>query len=99
GLNGAVTSLAIDPATPTTLYAGTDAEGVFKSTDAGGTWHYLLFSGLTLTLAVDPLTPSTLYMGHYGSAVFKSTDAGNTWGNNLLSKGPVHAFVIDPITP
>ena len=32
-----VRSLAIDPATPTTLYAGTDG-GVFKSTDGGGSW-------------------------------------------------------------
>ena len=30
-------ALAINPATPSTLYAGTE-DGVFKSTDSGGTW-------------------------------------------------------------
>src|SRR3989442_10459591 len=33
-----INALAIDPQTPTTLYAGTSGHGVFKSTDAGGTW-------------------------------------------------------------
>ena len=32
-----VPALALDPTTPTTLYAGTD-DGVFKSTDGGGSW-------------------------------------------------------------
>jgi photosystem II stability/assembly factor-like uncharacterized protein len=35
----AVTALAVDPAHPSTLYAATDERGVFRSTDAGGTWH------------------------------------------------------------
>ena len=33
-----VYSLAIDPQTPTTLYAGTGANGIFKSVDGGVTW-------------------------------------------------------------
>ena len=32
-----IAALAIDPTTPSTLYAGTNG-GVFKSTDAGATW-------------------------------------------------------------
>lgn len=32
---GDVVALAIDPATPTTLYAGTDGGGAFKTTNAG----------------------------------------------------------------
>ena len=34
---GPVLSIAIDPATPSTIYAGTYG-GVFKSTDSGATW-------------------------------------------------------------
>ena len=34
--NTSISALAIDPTTPSTLYAGTYG-GVFKSTDAGGT--------------------------------------------------------------
>ena len=34
----AITSLAIDPQTPTTLYAGTYRDGWLKSIDGGITW-------------------------------------------------------------
>jgi photosystem II stability/assembly factor-like uncharacterized protein len=69
-----VVALAIDPATPTTLYAGTFG-GVFKSTDGGTNWS-AVNTGLTNTyvvaLAIDPATPTTLYAGTNGGGVFKS---------------------------
>jgi hypothetical protein len=34
-----VRALAIDPATPTTIYGGTDTYGVFRSSDGGATWQ------------------------------------------------------------
>ena len=78
---GIINVLAIDPATPTTLYAGT-ASGVFKSTDGGGSWR-AVNAGLTAlhvrALALDPATPTTLYAGTYGGGVCKSTDGGGSW--------------------
>ena len=63
---GSVTALAINPTTPTTLYAGTQESGVFKSTDSGGTWA-AANTGLTDlhidALAINPTTPATLYAG------------------------------------
>src|SRR5713101_2671999 len=94
-----VNALAIDPSTPTTLYAGTD-NSVFKSTDGGNTW---VNTGLTafylLALAIDPRTPTTLYAA--GNSVFKSTDGGNTWSgvNAGLTTPYVYALAIDPATP
>ncbi len=44
--NEYVLTLAIDPQTPITLYAGTWGGGVFKSTDGGGHWS-ALNTGLT----------------------------------------------------
>src|SRR5438445_13794543 len=35
---GNIAALAIDPVTPTTLYAGTCDRGLFKSTDGGASW-------------------------------------------------------------
>jgi photosystem II stability/assembly factor-like uncharacterized protein len=56
---GSVSALAIDPATPTTLYAATRG-GVFKSTTGGSSWS-AVNTGLTNTsvgpLAIDPATP------------------------------------------
>ena len=45
---GTIHALAIDPVTPTTLYAGTDGGGVFKSTNGGGNWS-AVNTGLTDT--------------------------------------------------
>jgi Divergent InlB B-repeat domain len=70
---GHITALAIDPLTPTTLYAGTEGSGVFQSTDGGSSWR-AVNAGLTnpfvTALAIDPLTPTTLYAGTMGRGVF-----------------------------
>ena len=104
-------ALAIDPLTPTTLYAGT-FKGVFKSTDGGATWSAANI-GLeflhVFDLAIDPSLPTTVFTiaqddaaeiaGEVG--VFKSTDSGTTW--NPLDTGPmIFSFsdlAIDPVTP
>src|SRR5204863_420687 len=94
-----VEALAIDPSTPTTLYAGT-LGGVFKSTDAGGSWTAIT-TGLTnlevQAIAIDPSTPTTLYAGT-GGGMFKSTDAGGSWTamNAGLSNLDVQAIAINP---
>jgi photosystem II stability/assembly factor-like uncharacterized protein len=71
---GAIVALAIDPQTPTTLYAGT-YDGVFQSTDGGASWS-AANNGLTNTdvqaLAIDPQTPTTLYAVTWGGGVFKT---------------------------
>jgi hypothetical protein len=68
-----VLALAIDPRTPSTLYAGTWGGGVFKSTNSGGNWN-AVNTGLTNpsvhTLAIDPQTPMTLHAGTSGGGVF-----------------------------
>src|SRR2546429_8003249 len=57
---GPIGALAIDPVTPATLYAGTDSNGVFKSTNGGARWSAVNtgLTGKTVSiLAVDPQTP------------------------------------------
>jgi photosystem II stability/assembly factor-like uncharacterized protein len=104
GLEGeTIRALAIDPATPTTLYAGTSA-GVFKSTDGGENWR-TVNNGLAnvdvRALAIDSVTPTTLYAGTWGGGVFKSTDGGENWNafNMGLVNLHVFALAIDPVTP
>ena len=99
-----VLALAIDPSTPSTLYAGTNAGGVFKSINGASTWT-AVNSGLTSTtvnaLAIDPSTPATLYAGTFGGGVFKSTNGGTSWtaANSGLTDTRVLALAIDPSTP
>jgi hypothetical protein len=98
-----VGTFAIDPLTPTTLYAGTYGSGVFKSTDSGGSWS-AVNTGLgnldVRALAIDPVTPSTLYAGTAGG-VYRSTNNGGSWTavNVGLGYCIVQALAIDPITP
>jgi photosystem II stability/assembly factor-like uncharacterized protein len=93
-----VLSVVVDPQSPETLYAATDA-GVLKSTDGGATWAS---AGLTTThvwgIAVDPQLPSTLYAWSYDTAgLYKSIDGGASWqAVPSLESTYVVAFAIDP---
>ena len=65
GPPGTVRSLAIDPKTPATLYAGT-YDGVFMSIDSGENWSTVwsvLTNSIVRSLAIDPKAPATLYAG------------------------------------
>ena len=78
---GLITSLAIDPQTPATLYAGTDLGGLFKSSNGGDSWSAVntgLTSSRVYALALDPIDPGTIYVGTF-NGVFKSTNGGTIW--------------------
>jgi photosystem II stability/assembly factor-like uncharacterized protein len=101
---GEVLALAIDPVHSGTLYAGTQGGGVFKSTNAGGSWAPInagLPSATVRALAIDPSMPATLYAGTEGSGVFKSVDGGLSWRavNSGLTANYVSALAIDPSAP
>jgi photosystem II stability/assembly factor-like uncharacterized protein len=83
-----ILSLAVDPLSPGTLYAGTSGGGVFKSTDGGLSWAHAGLARLDIhTLVVDPETPSVLWAGASGvnetgtgkGGVFVSADGGASW--------------------
>ena len=59
-------ALAIDPVTPTTVYACANSVQVAKSLDGAATLNRVVagFPQQTINaLAIDPATPSTLYIG------------------------------------
>jgi photosystem II stability/assembly factor-like uncharacterized protein len=98
---GLVNGLAVDPQTPTNVYAAAPG-GIFKSVDGGTTWARAT-NGITDlsidALVIDPKTPTTLYAGaETGGGVFKSTDGANSW--TQLSNAPtiVNALAINPQT-
>ncbi len=95
-----VQTLAIDPQTPATLYAGTIGGTVYKSTDSGGTWTAAVLPSYPTvnTIVVDPTTPANLYAGSSGG-LYKSSNSGTTWTSLGLPAGSiVNALAIDPST-
>ena len=77
-------AIAIDPVTPTTVYALSLTNLFFKSTDGGANWtlgHVSVINIVVNTVnafLIDPNTPTTIYAGA-NPGVFKSTDGGTTW--------------------
>jgi len=69
-----------------TIYAGTESDGVFVTTDGGSDWIQInndlaqLASPLYIAaLAVDPNYSQRVYVGTYDDGVFFTNDAGETW--------------------
>lgn len=94
--SGRIRSLAVDPVTPSRLYAGTASAGVWRSTDSGSTWSPRTDDRFSLAigaLAVDPTSPNIVYAGtgeyvpgsdagaYYGNGLYRSADFGDTWSD------------------
>ena len=101
---GGVNALAIDPATPTTLYAS--GQGTCKSADGGASWTQLtndpntFLPGSVQSFAIDPQATATIYAAD-GHSVIASTDGGQSWSAGTgLPNGPSYVIVaVDPHTP
>lgn len=96
---GSIQALAIDPQSPGTVYASTNA-GLFKSTDGAMSWTRTGFTGRGGLVVIDPRNSSTVYL-RTNYDLFKSTDGGATWDalSGLLAGYPRYSFtppVIDP---
>jgi photosystem II stability/assembly factor-like uncharacterized protein len=102
---GSIGAVAVAPSDPNIVYVGTGEPdirsqhsygiGLFKSNDAGKTWHSI---GLAETrqigkIVVDPADPNRIYvaaLGHVYKAnpergVYRSTDGGTHWKKILAS--------------
>ncbi|HEY3884480.1 MAG TPA: hypothetical protein VGL62_04690, partial [Vicinamibacterales bacterium] len=91
-IGGRIRTIAITPANPTTIFAGSASGGIWKSTDSGASWTPVddFMSVLSVSSIVfDPTNPSVMYAGTgegydnidaiRGDGIFKSTDSGSTW--------------------
>ncbi len=107
-----IQTLAADPGSPGTLYAGSFGRrnggsagaGVFKTTDGGLTWtpaNSGLAGSEVRVLAIDPMNPTTLYAGTLGgdAGLYKSTDGAGHWApanNGLPALSSAQSIAIDP---
>lgn len=91
--------LAVDPANPNVVYAGTTNDGLWVTSDGGNTWTRVSGvpagvdneGGMT-GITFDPSSgttggkTNTIYVGSWGKGVWQSTNAGGTWMQ--LTGGP-----------
>jgi Fibronectin type III domain/Repeat of unknown function (DUF346) len=92
-VSGRVTSLAVDPTLPTTVYAGTAGGGVWKTTDSGANWAPTTdgqVSGGIGAIAIDPTNHLIVYAAtgednacidicSPSRGVLKTSDGGASW--------------------
>lgn len=105
----AIDSIAVDPANPDTVYAGTHSPdgGVYRSRDAGYTWTKILDTEnfTTTSIALHPDEPSIILVGYEqwssgNGLIFKSTDGGSNFVRTYEETGmPVKTVYIDPASP
>jgi uncharacterized protein (TIGR03437 family) len=108
-----ISTIAVSPVDPKTIYTGSVSGAIFQTTDGGRTWNDRT-AGLPLRaathMAADPVDPSTVYVTYSGyfsandpqpGHVFKSLDGGQSWMDisGDLPNVPVDDLVIDPDLP
>jgi photosystem II stability/assembly factor-like uncharacterized protein len=109
--DASVSSLAIDPASPSTLYAGTvggtfagNTHGVLKSEDGGTNWYETnlgLLSREIVDIQLNPLDPRIVYASTL-ERLHRSDDSGGSWYvyDAGLPNGAVALHIaIDPQNP
>lgn len=103
-LNRPAWAVTVDGTAPTTVYATTRTQGVFRSVDGGLTWQDInngltsLTMGRNAPVTINQTNPQTLYLGSEGGGVFKSLDGGDHWFtvNSGLGDLSVWGLVMDP---
>ncbi len=84
-----ITIVRIDPHDSSTIYAGRNQAGLYRSTDGGQTWRQLAAGlpaeGVITDVAFDPQESQVLYAAEVFSGVYRSVNGGKSW--NTLNEG------------
>ena len=76
---GDIFSIAIDPQTPTTVYAAA-ADSLYKSVDGGRSWRRIkrLPVNELPAISLDPTNPSHLFVHGSAGQILRTTDGGES---------------------
>ena len=111
---GRVTAVAGVPQEPMTFYFGSTGGGVWRTTDAGISWHDLsaqAFASSSIgSIDVADSDPNVIYVGtgsagirsnvSIGRGIYKSSDAGKSWRLvGLPDAGQIGRIVVHPTNP
>ena len=106
-----VWKIAIDPADPDIMFAGTSPSALFRSRNAGRTWKKLEVDMAekcpnvrvprVTALVVDPTDHRTVWAGVEVDGVRRSLDGGDTWTriSGGLNAPDIHGMVVSAAEP
>ncbi len=103
-----VWSIALDPADPDVLIAGTRPAALYRSTDAGKTWKAVTPPGViplsdvnagptrVTQILFDPVDDGTVWASIEVGGIYRSKDRGQTWEykDKGLVSGDVHGLAV-----
>jgi photosystem II stability/assembly factor-like uncharacterized protein len=91
-------SLMFEPGKPSTVYLASEANGLYRTTDAGDTWTKTgLNSGRITSLDINPDSTNILY-ATTGKSLYRSTDSGSKWTSvytNTLENNSLFNVIVD----
>ena len=112
-MSGRISDIIIHPENQNIWYVAAGSGGVWKTKNAGTTWHPLFDDEKSYSIGcitLDPKNTNIIWVGTgenvggrhvgYGDGIYKSTDAGKTWKNMGLTKSEhISKIIIHPSDP
>lgn len=75
-----VRCLVLDQSNGNLVYAGTQGDGLLRSTDQGSNWQPAGLAGkIVKSIAISSHDPQTIYAGIKPARIYKTTDGGMSW--------------------
>jgi photosystem II stability/assembly factor-like uncharacterized protein len=110
GLDGIqVNAVQVDPNNPNVLFAGTNGQGIYRSTNRGQTWTQVntgLGHLFVNDILVSPTDGNIVFagtgrgsaVGNPGTGLYRSTNRGTTW-SRILEAGTIYSIAFTPGNP
>jgi photosystem II stability/assembly factor-like uncharacterized protein len=95
-----VFSIDVSMSDANVLYCGTEAGGIYKTTDKGVNWTLMTANypiGQVQAIRIHPTNPNIAFAATWGT-LFRTTDGGTTW-NAVYSDSEINDIAFHPTSP